>query len=290
MKRFKQLFLLLTISIFLVSCSSDDSDDPAPSNPPSNNVGNYFPSTVDDYWNYDVTFTDNLDANNNATSSDFLFVASETGNTFDLGVNTNDMANGAMNGILVNGTLERMESTLELDGSIAIPFPGFESNSIDFMDMILYDLNASNNSELSSTSGSISQDIVLGMETIPMTINYTVSTTQLNNDTSVSVSGTNYNPVSSSRFTLNLNVVATFTNPITGDPQDLPILNNQDVTVGTNYYAEGIGLVKSETSIEYQVSQTTISFLEAFGVTIPFPTTGSASNVQEMTDYMVAEE
>jgi hypothetical protein len=289
MKTFKQLFLILTISTFVFACSSDD-DDPAPSNPPTDNTGNFFPSTVDDYWNYDVTYTDNDDSNNNSTSSDFLYVASETGSMFNLGVNTNDLANGAMNGILVNGTLERMESTLELDGSINIPFPGFEANSINFTDMVLYDLNASNNSQLASTSGTISQDIELGTETIPMTISYTVSTTQVNNNSSVTVNGESYTSVSKANFKLNLSVIATFTNPVTGLPQDLPILNNQDVTVGTNYFVEDIGLVKSETAVTYQVNQTTIELLTAFGIDIPFPTSGSATNVQEMTDYMVTIE
>ena len=290
MKTFKNLFLMLAVSAFAFACSSDDNNDPEPSNPPTDTTGNFFPLTVDDYWNYNVAYTDNNDANNNTNSSDFLFVDSELGNTYDLGVNANDIANGAMNGILVNGTLERLESTLLLDGSIAIPFPGFESNSISFADMVLYDLNADNNSQLATTSGSITQDILIGTETIPMTINYIVSTTQINNNSTITANGVSYSSASRANFKLNLNVVATFTNPITGLPQDLPILDNQDVTVGTNYFVENIGLVKSETAINYQVNQTTISFLEAFGVEIPFPTSGSATNVQELTDYVVTVE
>lgn len=281
---------MLAVSAFAFACSSDDNNDPEPSNPPTDTTGNFFPLTVDDYWNYNVAYTDNNDANNNTNSSDFLFVDSELGNTYDLGVNANDIANGAMNGILVNGTLERLESTLLLDGSIAIPFPGFESNSISFADMVLYDLNADNNSQLATTSGSITQDILIGTETIPMTINYIVSTTQINNNSTITANGVSYSSASRANFKLNLNVVATFTNPITGLPQDLPILDNQDVTVGTNYFVENIGLVKSETAINYQVNQTTISFLEAFGVEIPFPTSGSATNVQELTDYVVTVE
>ncbi|WP_191859649.1 hypothetical protein [Hanstruepera ponticola] len=287
----KQLFLMLTVALFVASCSSDDDGGTnPPTNPPTDNTGNYFPLTVDDYWNYDVEYTDNNDSNNNSSSSDFLYVASETNGSFDLGVNTNDIANGAMNGILVNGTLERTESTLVLDGSISIPFPGFETSSIDFTDMVLYDLNAANNSQLASTSGSIDQNIDLGTDVIPVTINYTVSTTQINNNSSVSVGGTNYTGVSKARFKLNLNVIATILNPITNQPQNLNILGNQDVTVGTNYFVENIGLVKSETAINYQVDQTTIELLTLFGIDIPFPTSGSATNVQEMTDYMVAEE
>lgn len=290
MKTLKQLFLILTVSTFVMACSSDDNNDPAPSNPPSDNTGNYFPMTVDDYWNYDVAYRDNNDANNDTDSADFLFVDSQTGATYDLGVNTNDIANGAMNAILVNGTLERTESTLLLDGSISIPFPGFETSSIDFTDMVLYDLNAANNSELSSVSGTLSQNIDLGTESIPVTIDYTVSTNQINNNSSLTVNGVNYSSASRATFKLNLNVVATIVNPITMQPQDLPILTNQDVTVANNYFVENIGMVKSETAIEYQVNQSTVDLLELFGVTIPFPTSGSATNVQELTDYMVTIE
>ncbi|WP_162919887.1 hypothetical protein [Hanstruepera ponticola] len=285
----KQLFLMLTVALFVASCSSDDDGGTnPPTNPPTDNTGNYFPLTVDDYWNYDVEYTDNNDSNNNSSSSDFLYVASETNGSFDLGVNTNDIANGAMNGILVNGTLERTESTLILDGSISIPFPGFETSSIDFTDMVLYDLNAANNSQLASTSGTINQDIDLGGDIVPVTINYIVSTTQINNNSSITVNGENYTSVSKTNFKLNLNVSTTVT--FGSQTINLSILNNQDVTVGTNYFVENIGLVKSETAINYQVNQNTIELLTTFGIDIPFPTSGSATNVQEMTDYMVAEE
>ncbi len=289
MKTMKQLFLMLTVALFVASCSSDDDGGTnPPTNPPTDNTGNYFPLTVDDYWNYDVEYTDNNDSNNNSSSSDFLYVASETNGSFDLGVNTNDIANGAMNGILVNGTLERTESTLILDGSISIPFPGFETSSIDFTDMVLYDLNAANNSQLASTSGTINQDIDLGGDIVPVTINYIVSTTQINNNSSITVNGENYTSVSKTNFKLNLNVSTTVT--FGSQTINLSILNNQDVTVGTNYFVENIGLVKSETAINYQVNQNTIELLTTFGIDIPFPTSGSATNVQEMTDYMVAEE
>lgn len=290
MKTMKQLFLMLTVALFVASCSSDDDGGTnPPTNPPTDNTGNYFPLTVDDYWNYDVEYTDNNDSNNNFSSSDFLYVASETNGSFDLGVNTNDIANGAMNGILVNGTLERTESTLVLDGSISIPFPGFETSSIDFTDMVLYDLNAANNSELSSTSGSLTQDIDTGgtLGIITVTINYRVSSHQINNNSSVTADGTNYSMASKSTFKLNLGV--TIPNAlVTGTT--IPIINNQDVTVATNYFVENIGMVKSESSIDYEVSQTAIEFFEFAQIEIPFPTSGSATNVQEMTDYMVAEE
>ena len=290
MKTLKQFILIFVASALVLACSSDDNNDPAPSNPPSNNTGNFFPLTVDDYWNYDVAYRDNNDSNNNSDSADFLFVDTQLGAAYKLGVNTNDIANGAMNAILVNGTLERSESTLMLDGSIAIPFPGFETSSIDFTDIVLYDLNASNNSELSSVSGTLNQNIELGTDNIPVTINYTVSTRQLNNNSNVTANGVSYTSASKATFKLNLNVVATIVNPITMQPQDLPILSNQDVTVATNYFVEDIGMVKSETAIEYQVNQNTVDLLELFGVDIPFPTSGSATNVQELTDYMVTVE
>lgn len=290
MKTLKQIILIFVASALVLACSSDDNNDPAPSNPPSNNTGNFFPLTVDDYWNYDVAYRDNNDSNNNSDSADFLFVDTQLGAAYKLGVNTNDVANGAMNAILVNGTLERSESTLMLDGSIAIPFPGFETSSIDFTDIVLYDLNASNNSELSSVSGTLNQNIELGTDNIPVTINYTVSTRQLNNNSNVTANGVSYTSASKATFKLNLNVVATIVNPITMQPQDLPILSNQDVTVATNYFVEDIGMVKSETAIEYQVNQNTVDLLELFGVDIPFPTSGSATNVQELTDYMVTVE
>ena len=56
MKTLKQFILIFVASALVLACSSDDNNDPAPSNPPSNNTGNFFPLTVDDYWNYDVAY------------------------------------------------------------------------------------------------------------------------------------------------------------------------------------------------------------------------------------------
>ncbi|PNQ72999.1 hypothetical protein C1T31_08350 [Hanstruepera neustonica] len=289
MKKIKQFVPILAILTFALSCSSDDGGTiPIITNPPSDNTGNYFPLTEDDYWNYDVAYRDNNDSNNNSDSADFLFVDTQLGSTYDLGVNTNDIANGTMNAILVNGTLERTESTLLLDGSIAIPFPGFETSNIDFTDIILYDLNASNNSLLSSNSGTIVQDVDLGGDIVPITINYIISSNQENNDSSITVNGESYSSVSKANFKINLDIstIVTFgTQNI-----NLPIISSQDVSVSTNYFVENVGLVKSETTITYQINQSTIDLLNTIGVEIPFPTSGSATNVQELTDYMVTIE
>ena len=288
MKTIKLLTLFLSVSFLIASCSSDDDSgtNPPTNNPPSDNTGNYFPASENDYWNYDVEYTDSNDPNNNTTSSDSLYVASEANGIFTLGVNDNNLANGAMNGILVNGTLERTESTLVLDGSIAIPFPGFENSNIDFTDIVLYDLNGEDNTELSSASGSIEQEIDAGgsIGVVTVTIDYMISTHQINNNSSVMVNGSNYDMISTATSKVNMSI------SIPGPLGALYFIQNQDVYVSTNYFAENIGLVKSDTSIEYQVSDTFISLIEAAGGEIPFPTSGAALNVQEMTDYMVTVE
>ena len=281
MKNLRILSFALIATLFFTSCSSDDDDGGNNNNDPE--TGNFYPLTVDDYWNYDIEVVDNLDAMNNMSASDFLFVDSQVGSTYDLGVNTNDIANGTMSGILANGLLTRSESTLEIDGSLQLPLEEFGDFSIDFVDIVLYDLNASNNDELSSSTGNFTEDF----QGTPITVTYKLTTTDKGNSNSLTVNGTSYSNITKSNLKVELSIVATI--EVNGSPANFTILDLQDVVSIDNYFVENVGLIKSESDITYELNATTLALLQAINVTINVPTALDVENDQELNSYQVAE-
>lgn len=280
MKNLRILSFALMATLFFAACSSDD-DSGDTNNEPE--TGNFYPLTVDDYWNYDVEIVDNIEAMNNESLSDFLFVESQIGSTYNLGVNTNDIGNGTMSGILANGLLTRTDSTLEIDGSLQLPLEEFGDFSIDFIDIILYDLNASNNDEMSSTSGNFTEDF----QGTPITVTYNLTTTDKGNNNSLTVNGTSYSNITKSNLKVELSIVATI--EVNGSPANFTILDEQDVVSIDNYFAENVGLIKSESDITYELNATTLSLLQAINITINVPTTLDVENDQELNGYQVAE-
>ncbi len=220
---------------------------------------------------------------NNASSSDFLFVDSQISTAYDLGVNTNDLANASMNGILANGLLTRGVSTLEIDGTFQLPLEEFGDFGIDFIDVVLYDLNASSNAEMSSLTGSFIEEF----EGIPITIAFELVTTSKGRSNSMTVNGETYSNITKSNLSVNLSIVTTI--DVLGNPTNFTILGEQDVVSIDNYFAENVGLIKSEADIAYELDATTLALLEAANIVIDVPTALDFENEQELSDYQVAE-
>lgn len=275
-----RLVTLTLFSIFFASCSNSDDSDNSNMGPLE---GNYFPLTIDNYWNYEIETVDNLDTLNNSTSSDFLFVESQVDSAYDLSVNTNDLANGIMNGILANGILTRLVSSLKIDGTLQLPLEEFGDFGIDFTNIVLYDLNASNNQEMSSASGNFIEDF----NGTPITINYSLITKNLGNSNSMTVSGQLFSNITKSNLTVNLSIVTPL--DVNGNVVNLTILEDQEVVSIDNYFAENVGLIKSETDLSYQLDSGTLALLEAADIVIDAPTELNVENEQELSDYDINE-
>ncbi|MDG1715474.1 hypothetical protein [Lacinutrix sp.] len=287
MKNLKHIILPLIAMLFIVSCSEDNNDSNTNNN--NNNggniiEGNYFPSTVNNYWKYDVTSTDNT-TNQNIVSLDSLYVVAETVTTAMLDVNDGLAANGPIIGLLASGTLTKSDTTLAVDG--ALELPAEITDLIDFdialNNFILYNIEANNNTQLASNSNSITQDF----NGFPLTIAYQLKSTALGHSENLNLNGTSFSNVVSSKMTLNLSVSTTIT--VAGISFPLSILNAQDILVSTNYYVEDIGLVQADSNTNYQISATAITALEAAGVNLPIPASGSTSVLQALADYSLAE-
>ena len=274
-----KLTLLFAICIVIFNCSNSDLDD--------NNgltqqqfTGNFFPLNTGNTWDYDVSNTDN-DTNQTVTSIDFIEVESHTNTGFTLSVNQNGIPNGIMSGILTSGVLTRTETTLSSNGTVALPIEGFDFQ-IELENALLYNTQANNGELLSTQSGVFTQDF----EGYPITLNYTLTSTQLANLETLTEGNTTYNTVTSSNISLTLSVTTEVTFVTT---QTFLIIDDTTPVLSINsYYAQDIGLIKAEASGGYTLNANTISILEGIGVDLSqLPTSLSISNNQTLSNYSI---
>ena len=99
MKNLKVLGLI-GFGLLLFACSSDD--DAGGGGTPTPVTGNYFPSTLADFWTYSVANRNADDPSFNFDATDAVEVDSSTGENFTVSTNPNP-ANGRMNAFLADG-------------------------------------------------------------------------------------------------------------------------------------------------------------------------------------------
>ncbi len=278
MKNLQFIALAFISILFITSCSSDD-DVGDNNNQPV--TGNYFPSVVGNQWIYEVENINSEDSNLNYNENDFIEVDTEAGNNYTLIANNNlSPAYGTMNGLLVNGTITRSDDMLEINSSIDLPIEEFENFDFVFNNVTLYDLNASSNEEMSNVTGSVSNPYAGGT----LTVNYILTTTNIGRTNSMMVNGETYTNITKSNMNLEISIVLSISGL-----QDLSILTSQNVMNIDNYFAEDIGLIKSETEITYEINEVTLAALDLLGISIDFPTSLTVENEQELDSYLLSE-
>lgn len=279
----KALLILLTIGLFMACSSSDDS------NPPSEPIeGNYYPSTVNNTWIYNVDNSSSTTPELDYTGTDLVTINSETGNSFTINVNSDISPEfGLMNGILNTGTLTRSSSTLALNGELPLPteLDFLSETTLTLSNFLLYDLNAGINSDLSTLEGVLSETIDIDGSTFPLTAVYSITNTRTSNVSSLNVDGETFTDVITSEITLNLNLSTTVV--VNDISTNVTIIESQDVLVIKNYFAEDIGLIKSEANQTYTLDANFVSILDLLGLTLDFPTTLSVSNTQDIDSYVL---
>ena len=263
MKKITLLFVL----IIIVSCSTNDNkqEDPVVE------VYNYFPLTLSSYWNYN-------NENEEGIAKDSLYTSS---NEVLNGLNytkfiASEPISGFMTSMMSQNLMRTAESKLFLNGEFGTPLiEGFPDISIPLTDLIIYDKEAENGTLLSEEIGEISEII----DDIPIIINYTISTIQgdiLDEGTGAFTT----NKVLTSSIILNLSISTNI--EILGTVIVIPILQAQDVIKTTNYFASGVGLIFSESLIEYELED-----LSSLGIDLPIPSEDSSSATQNINTYQI---
>ncbi|MBC8754897.1 hypothetical protein H2O64_09465 [Kordia sp. YSTF-M3] len=278
MKNIAKAFGICILTL-LTSCGS--SDDPATTDDGLETPvlpANYFPASVNNYWNYDVSITDN--ANAVTTAEDSLYVASRSGDTFMLDVNANNIASGSMSTLLANGTLTEQGTALTLNGSLDFPID-LGIAAIPFEGAVLYDSSVADNTTLFSSSDMFTQDL----QGFPITIAYSLSSEKIERLASFTVNGESFSDVEVVDLKLELSVSTSV--DILGNPTTFSILDPQDVLTTRAYYGPNVGLLKAESEIRFTLNPTTVALLQTFNINLGIPTSGSGTNVEELTSYLV---
>lgn len=257
----KKIVLFIATAALLISCGDDDDS--------SNGTANldYLPLAVNNSWDYDVV-------TGNVTVNDNLEVTSESGGTFMLTATPNP-ANGLMTGFLASGELSQDPGRLLIDGSLGFDFQGLADLSIDVQNAAVYDQNANPNQEIFTTSGTFNETI----NGIDLIIDYTATNIQLANEASISVPAGTYTDVLHTQLIVNLNISLDLLISV-------PLLDpeNQDVIVVDNYWAEDVGLIKSDTQLEYNLRD--LSSLPG-GISIPLPQSANILTEQSLATFTV---
>lgn len=247
MKKINYLLLLILVSISM-SCSSDI----------TGNSSNFLiPLAIGNYWTYAI----DRQAGN---SRDSLFIESETTsntNTYKVFKTKDNIATGFYSSTLRNNAIRASNDKLLLTGNISIAAGQTLPIAIDFElnDFIIFSKNASNNQSLNSSpkTGTINEVV----NDYPLTINYSLQSYGGETlSTFTSPDGVVYNNVKSTKIKLNINITSVIN--VLGATQTIIVLAPQDVLVSTQYLADGIGVVYTNTVTSYTISSFIANELE----------------------------
>jgi len=274
-----KFFFLALLSVVFIGCSSDDSDNPDD----SASISNHFPLNTDNSWTYNNQTTNQ---NGNSTSSqETITVASSSemqGVTYyTLASDASPMEQGFVTGLLTNGELTAAESQLIFDGEYNIPLSdlglaGAENLSIPLANIILYDIDANTGDILTENDNQLTQNLpVPGIGEFPFTFEYTITSTQSDFLESYTVGEETYNDVISATVVLELEVH-------TNVGVNITVLAPQDAIQITNYYANNVGLIYSNTDVHYQFEDINLP-------TFPVIDDIQFNYTQELDSYIVIE-
>lgn len=261
MKKSAFLVTLLT-SIFFISCSSDDSG-----------TGSNFetPLTIGNYWTYDVEGQAGI-------TRDSLYISNDTvigSNTYKKFKTENNIATGFYSSALRNNGVRESNGKLKLSGDLSLASGQTLPIAVDLTlsDFVIFNKNASNNQALNSSpkTGTIQQTV----SGYPLNINYSLQSYGGETLTSfTSPNGDVYTDVKTTKIKLNVEITTT----ISGFP--ITALAAQDVLVSTQYLADGIGVVYTNTVTSYSLNSLVATQL---GI----PATSSQTQEEFLDTYLV---
>lgn len=243
----KQFYLLSAVfSIFLISCSSDDSGNGDNGgngdNTPTPDNSFTIPLTSGKYWTYDVVAQAGDSRDSLYISGDSI-IGSTTYKRFEV---KNNIATGFYSSSLRNNGVRESDNKLLLTGDLSLASGQQLPIDLDvsLTDFIIFKKNATLNEVLSTKNGTINQTV----NGYPLTINYSLKSkggesiqnfTSPNNDV--------YTNVKTTKIVLNVSITTNI-----GGFQ-LPVLSPQDVLTSVQYVANGVGVVYTNTVTNYSI-------------------------------------
>jgi hypothetical protein len=256
-----KLLLAITFLSVLISCSND-------SNITSDT--NFMPLSIGNYWKYNVV-------SNAQTQRDSLYVTRDT--TINSKVykkfKTKNNPNGFFSNSLNKNGLRREGSALLLTGTMALDFGLGVPINLNLVDYVIFNENATINQQLGTVSGTVNQTI----QSYPMVVDYTLKSIAIESLASFTSNNHIYTDVKRVKTILNAKITTTFV--VGGFPLPVTVLSAQDVVISNQYYSKNIGMVYTNTLINYQLNSL------PGGINLPLPSSGSQTQDEYLTVYNV---
>ena len=259
-------FILSSLfAVIILSSCSHSTDEVAADNSPATT---FLPLTNGNYWVYNVD-------NAGTVSRDSLYITHDTlinGITYKK-MKTLATPTGFFSTTLKDNGVKIDGSKLEMTGNFSLNFGLTSPITLALTDFVFFKENAAVNDILSTTSGTINQTV----QTYPLTIDYTLKTVcDGSMATFASSDGTTYTDVKKTKVIMNMKI--TTTQVVSGITIPITIMNAQDVVTSTQYYAKNIGMVYTNTVINYQLNSIP-------GVTLPIPSSGTQTQEEFLANY-----
>lgn len=252
----------------LLSCSRD-----SVSGSDSLSQTNYFPLALRNYWKYRVltnavTQTDSLYISNDTTINTKVYKKFRTRN-LPVGFFSNSLNKNALR---IDGNRILLTGSLAFNFGVALPI------NLSVNDYVIFNETASNNQDLGSVSGTINQTV----QNYPLVIDYTLKSTNIESLATFSSNGRVYTDVKKIKTVLNAKITTSLTVAGIPFPVVVSILDPQDVVTSYQYYSKTIGMVYTNTTINYRLNSL------PSGITLPLPTSGNQTQEEFLQTYDVS--
>lgn len=256
----KRLIFFLGLSV-LFSCS--DNDDDITSN------GNYFPAIEGSYWVYDV------EANLSGKDSLYTVGTTEVGGETYTEFEARTPVFGLYTSLATQSNLKNEGGKLYVQGSFN-SLPGLPVEvALELDDILLLDPGKSSGALLSDED----QEVIIPFGDYSILVNANIRTEMLENSSSLNVNGTNYSNVSSS--VLSITASGAVTGTLDGVPITIPVIGEQEILRMELHFAEEIGLVYSEASLNMELSNLDV-------IELDLPENYSEEIIQALESYLIA--
>ena len=267
MKKSSYFFLFYATASLLACSDSDDAN--------GSSAAFETPLNIANYWTYDVQNAGEVNRDSLYISNDTV-IASKTYKKFKT---KDNLATGFYSSALRNNGLRQengklfLSGDLSLNGATALPV-AFDLNLSDF---VIFNKNATNNQALNAIpkTGTINETV----GDYPLTILYSLQSFGGETLPSyTSPNGMTYTNVKTTKIKLNVKITTTV--EVFGSSQTIVALAPQDVLVSTQYLADGIGVVYSNTVTSYELNTLIATQLQ-------IPASSSETQEEFLDTYLV---
>jgi hypothetical protein len=227
------VYLGIIFLLFCYSCANEDENILL-------SDSNYFPLALDNSWTYENTFTENSNPITGSENLSISEVNAQEPQRFSFSKTVTDIS-GAFTNILSSGEVFKQngDQTIIFDGQYSVflsdELPNFK---IPLSEVTLYNAASTQGDVLYNSLGEVEGDL----NGFPVRLEYEINFSHAGFMENMTVNNQTYSDVYISKISLYLsvNVSIVFS--------DFTIIQEQNVSTITNYYAKDIGLIKSDVS------------------------------------------